>query len=146
MSYRAFTFTMLVALSSLAGASDGKMESLISAAQIDPAKRPQRLSALMNDHLYIIASWESPESKTITFQNFMRDGKSFIPVFSDEAHFKAEIAGSDFEMKGVSIDAHLFASMLSGIEMLILNPGSNTPTNIHASELKALINPEKPTR
>ena len=119
------------------------MDSMIAAAYSNPDKRPQLLGALMDDGIYVIASWKSPDSKQITIQDFVRDGQSFIPVFSDEDHFKTEITGSGFEEKGVWINAQLFASMLHGTELLVLNPGSKTPIDMRANELKKLVDPAR---
>ncbi|HEX5764029.1 MAG TPA: SseB family protein [Woeseiaceae bacterium] len=119
------------------------MDALIAAALAKPSERPKLLQALMSGHLFIIASWKDPKSRSITIQDFYRGEQSFLPVFSDEAHFKAEIAGSGFEDKGVSIDASLFASILKGGELLILNPGSISPIEISASELKKLVDPAR---
>lgn len=115
------------------------MEDLIKSAAASPEKRPLLLKKLMKAHVTIIASWTSVESKTITIQDFLRNGQSFIPFFSDQEHFKQETSGSGFEDKGVSIDANLFASILKGHETLILNPGSSLPIEFRASELKGLV-------
>ena len=143
MKYHRALFLALLTLCGSACAPQEKMDSLNAAAQSDPGKRQKMLHTLMSGHLFIIASWDNPQSNAISIQDFVRDGQSFIPVFSDEAHFKSEIAGSGFETKGVSIDAHLFASILRGNELLVLNPGSNTPIDIHASELKQLFDPNR---
>ena len=78
----------------------------------------------LGDKLVVIARWEGPESEEITLQDFTADGKSFIPVFSDEARFQAEILGSGFETQGVLIERTVLASILTGKEQLVLNPGS----------------------
>lgn len=114
-------------------------EPLIAAAAKSAEKKAELLRALVKGHVVIIASWTSGASKTLQVQDFMRNGKSFIPVFSDQQHFNVETKGSGFEGKGVSIDANMMASLLKGHETLVLNPGSKTPLDIQARELKALV-------
>jgi hypothetical protein len=116
-------------------------DSLISAAAKSASKQPELLKTMIKGHVVIIATWTSGASKKINIQDFVRKGQSFIPVFSDQQHFKDETRGSGFEGKGISIDANLFASLLKGDELLVLNPGSKTPVDIQAKALKALIEP-----
>ncbi len=115
------------------------MDALIAAAAKSPSAKPALLKALMNGHVFVIATWKSKDAKDINVQDFMRNGKSFIPIFQDQKHFETETKGSGFEKKGVSIDANMLASIMKGTETLVLNPGSKTPIDIAASELKPLI-------
>jgi len=114
-------------------------DALILAAAKSSSKRPELLQALIKGHVVIIATWESGKSNKMNVQDFIRKGKSFIPIFSDKQHFKDETRGSGFEGKGVSVDANMLMSMLKGTETLVLNPGSKTPVDIQAKELKALV-------
>ncbi len=114
-------------------------DSLIMAAAKSPSKKSELLQVLVKGHVVIIATWTSGASKKINIQDFMRNGKSFIPIFSDQQHFKDETRGSGFDGKGVSIDANMLASLLKGDETLVLNPGSKWPLDLQAKELKALI-------
>lgn len=118
-------------------------EPLIAAAGKSPEKKAELLRELVKGHVVIIATWTSGASKTLNVQDFMRNGKSFIPIFSDQQHFKSETKGSGYEQKGVSIDANMMASLLKGHETLVLNPGSKSPLDIPAKELKALVNAAK---
>ena len=115
------------------------MDALIQAAYRDAASKPELIRSLIKGHVVIIASWDSPDSRDMTIQDFVRDGEPFIPFFSDGEHFSRETAGSGFEDRGVSIDANLFASMLCGTETLVLNPGSSAPVEFAASEFKAFV-------
>lgn len=78
----------------------------------------------LSENVVVIARWDSPQSRVITLQDFIIDGRSVTPIFSDEATFKAEIAGSGFEAQGVTVDRAFLASLLTGEEVLLLNPGS----------------------
>lgn len=114
-------------------------DSLIVAAAKSSSKKAELLQALVKGHVVIIATWTSGASKKINIQDFMRNGKSFIPIFSDQQHFKDETRGSGHEGKGVSIDGNMLASLFKGDETLVLNPGSKSPLDIQAKELKALM-------
>ena len=123
--------------------ADRNMDELIQRAHADRQHLPELAKRLTSQHVFIVAGWESLEATTITIQDFVRNGRSFIPVFSDRAHFERETRGSGFESRGVSIDGNLLASMLSGDELLVLNPGSPTPVEISAGDLKACIDPAR---
>jgi len=101
-------------------------------------KNPESIKKLCDElkagYVVIIARWSDPESKRIDVQNFVQGGESFIPLFSDEAHFLAETKGSGFEHEGVSIKCDLFLSMLKGNELLILNPGSPNPLKLRKAD------------
>lgn len=130
---------LVAALLAPAFASAQVTDSLINAAAKSSSKKTELLQVLVKGHVIIIATWTSGASKKINIQDFMRNGKSFIPVFSDQQHFKDETRGSGFGEKGVSIDANMLASLLKGDETLVLNPGSKSPLDIQARELKALM-------
>ena len=126
--------------------AEKKMDDLIQKAAADGDSVPALIKRLLSQHVYIIASWDNPQSRSIRIQDFVRNGRPFIPVFSDEAHFKAETKGSDFESKGVSIDGNLFASLLRGDELVVLNPGSHTPIDLNAQEMKAFVVQDRPPK
>lgn len=83
------------------------------------------MSALLQDDIVVIGWWTDESSNKIVLQDFVRDGHSFIPIFSDEDRFRAETAGSGFESKGLAIKRRLLHSILRGDEVLVLNPGSD---------------------
>ena len=90
-----------------------------------------------DDHEFwvIIATWEDGSSREIQIQYFIQNGELFMPIFSDDAHFKAEIAGSGFEDQGVRIRKDFFRELLNGDELLILNPGSDSPQRLRKEDL-----------
>jgi SseB protein N-terminal domain len=99
---------------------------------------------VIQDNYIVIATWESEESRVITLQNFVVNGESFIPIFSDEATFKVETEGSTFARKGLAIDLHFLLSLLRGDELLILNPGSLNPRRLKAADLREGNSPLRP--
>ena len=115
------------------------IEVLIRNAAADRQHVPALMRQLLSQPVYIIARLDSPRAIGMRIQDFMREGRSFIPVFSDEAHFQVETRGSGFEGQGVAMDADLFASILRGDELLVLNPGSSTPVDLDAQDLKAFV-------
>ena len=74
----------------------------------------QAARAELPDKLVIIARWDDEQSQNITIQDFIRDEKPFIPVFTDEAAFDAQIKGIGFEDQGVVINTDLFFSIMRG--------------------------------
>ncbi len=89
----------------------------------------------MENGVIVIGSWDDLESDSIRIQDFVADGGSFIPIFSDEATFKQQARGSGFEDNGILIDLNLLASMLQGDEILILNPGGADPVRLKKADL-----------
>lgn len=120
------------------------MEELIIKATHNRQYIPALAEKLVSQHLYIIASWDNPQAKSLKIQDFLRpDGQSFIPIFSDEQQFRQAVAGSGFEQHGVAIDGNLFASLLNGDELLWLNPSSQLAIELWAKDLKAFVSPER---
>lgn len=89
----------------------------------------------MRDEIIVIGSWENNEARSIRLQDFVVEGESFIPIFSDEATFKHQVRGSGFENDGIAIDRNLLSSMLRGDELLILNPGGPDPLKLTKADL-----------
>lgn len=90
----------------------------------------QAARAALPDRVFIVARWDDEQSRNITIQDFIRDGKPFLPVFTDEAAFETQIKGSGFEDQGVEINTDLFLSIMRGGEQLIVNPGGDAPVSI----------------
>lgn len=89
----------------------------------------------MQDQVIVIGGWNDPAARSLRLQNFVVDGESFIPIFSDEAAFDRQVRGSGFEGNGLAIDRDLLLSILSGDELLILNPGDPEPTRMTPADL-----------
>lgn len=79
------------------------------------------------NHVVIIADAVDPASTSLRIQDFEKDGRSFIPIFSSEQAFKKLTKDSPFIDKGMSIDFDMLLGMLNGDETMILNPGSKRP-------------------
>ena len=110
---------------------------------LEGSDREQLLRELMRGMVVIIATWESPESTSFTIQDFIRDGMPFIPLFSSPAELEEQLKGTGFEKHGVTMETNFLASTLKGDETLVLNAGGPSPIEIHASELKKLIDPSR---
>lgn len=89
----------------------------------------------MQDQIIVIGGWEDTSSRSLRLQNFVANGETFIPVFSDEAAFKRQVAGSGFEGDGLAIDRGLLLSILRGDELLILNPGDPDAVKMTKADL-----------
>lgn len=89
-----------------------------------------------DNFLVIVASWENELDNKIQIQDFILNGESFIPLFSNVRHFRDEVAGSGFENSGVLIRKDMLVKILHGNETLILNPGSENPTRLTVSDIR----------
>lgn len=93
---------------------------------------------MLTQEVVVIARWPDPNGHMIVLQNFVSAGESFIPIFSDDAHFRAEAAGSGFEHEGVAMNLGLLVSILRGDELLILNPVT-TKLRLRKSDLENVL-------
>jgi type III secretion system (T3SS) SseB-like protein len=116
------------------------IESLVAAVRDDPSKKPLLARALMSQQILMIPN---PHAKSVAVLPFDQNERSFIPVFSDERIFDEEAYGTGFEKKAIAVDAHFFASLLKGDEIVILNPGHRPAIEFKGSELKALVDPSR---
>jgi hypothetical protein len=96
---------------------------------------------LLTQEVVVIARWSDPNGHTIELQNFVSAGENFIPIFSDDAHFRTEAAGSGFEHEGVAINLRFLVSILRGDELLILNPVT-TKLRLRKSDLENVLRRE----
>lgn len=64
------------------------------------------------------------ESHTISIQDYVENGKSFIPIFSSIERFNESTKGMVSNPK-IEIDGIFLLSILKGNEVLRLNPGLN---------------------
>lgn len=89
----------------------------------------------MDEQVIVIGRWKDARSHQITLQNFVADGASFIPIFSDEATFGQQTRGSGFETSGIAVDRAFLQSILAGDEVLVLNPGGPAPVTLGVADL-----------
>jgi hypothetical protein len=89
----------------------------------------------MPHKIITIGGWDDETSRSIRLQNFISDGKSFIPIFSDWLAFKRQVEGSGLEGDGLEIDRDLLLSILRGDELLILNPGDPDSVQMTKADL-----------
>jgi len=91
------------------------------------------------DKVTIILSHElDPKSKILNVQDYIENGKSFIPIFSSPEKFKESTKGADLGKKIIEINPYLLLSVLSGKETLRINPTLSDETYFNASDLKQI--------
>ena len=95
------------------------------------------------DKVVVILSQELDEkSNLINIQDYVENGKSFIPVFSTQEKFKESTKGADLGKKIIGINPYLLLSVLSGKETLRINPTLSDETYFNASDLKQIYKSE----
>ncbi len=85
--------------------------------------------------IIILSAELNKTSSAINIQDYIANGKSFIPFFSSVEKFNESTKGMVKNPK-IEIDGILFLSMLNGTETLKLNPGLNDEMTFKSSELK----------
>src|SRR4051812_3489116 len=117
---------MATALAGCQARNSAELNQLVQNARADRARIPELFRHLAGRRLVVIGWYSDPGSDVLTLQDFKQNGQSFIPVFSDQAHFERETAGSEYEKRGLAIDCGLLASALQGNERLVLDPSTTS--------------------
>ena len=74
------------------------------------------------------------KSSVLNIQDYIDDGKSFIPIFSSVEKFNESTQGNIKNQK-IEIDGIFLLSLMNGNEILKLNPGLNDEENFKAEIL-----------
>lgn len=90
----------------------------------------------------ILANELDPKSNLMDVQDYIENGKSFIPVFSTPEKFKESTQGADLGKKIIEINPYLLLSVTNGEETLRINPGLSDETYFKASDLKQIYKTE----
>ena len=99
----------------------------------------------MTDKIIIIASWPDEQAKTFIIQNLVAvDGSEFVPLFTTLEVMRRQLAGTGLEKNAIEIDLDLLATILTGDELLVLNPGEPdamalAPEGLADPELRAFL-------
>jgi len=88
------------------------------------------------ENLYSLLWWKTPEDKVIKARSFIINGHDSVPVFSNEAEAKSQIAGSGYEKDLVEVKPGLLADILQGMEYAVLNPGGTNPVQFKTCIVK----------
>ncbi len=75
------------------------------------------------------------DSYAINIQDYVENGKSFIPVFTTKEKFTESTNGADLGKPTIEIDGILLLSMMKGSKTLRVNPRLVDEQNLKASEL-----------
>jgi len=90
---------------------------------------------IFNKKVVVILSKElDPNSHAIDIQDYIQNGKSFIPVFTSRDKFNESSKGA-IKNPTIEIDGMLFLSFLKGNEELRLDPDLDDEIVINAAEL-----------
>lgn len=76
------------------------------------------------------------ESNVLDIQDFIENGKAFIPVFSSLEKVKESTQGADLPFPKYQIDGLFLLSIMNGNETLRVNPTLSDEAFFRASELK----------
>ena len=90
----------------------------------------------LGERVVVVGRWSDPQDNKLTLQDFSQKGQPFIPIFSDEEQFKEQMKGSGFEEQGLLIETKFLASILTGRETLLLNPGGPHPRKLSKADLE----------
>ena len=95
----------------------------------------------------ILAKDPDPTGKTISLQDYDRNGRMFIPIFRSKEAFQQSTKGG-VKNPIYEIDRRLFVSMLKGSEMVIVDVALPSELVTNATDLKRIFpepfNPPQP--
>lgn len=101
--------------------------------------RTARLDALVAGHVTVVASWSGPDATVITLHDFVRDGVTFVPVFSSADEGRRQLRGSGFEDRVVGIDARMLAAMLAPEQVVVLDAAGADPLTLTGADVRAAV-------
>jgi hypothetical protein len=84
----------------------------------------------------ILAEAPNLDGNTLRLQDYVRDGKSFIPVFASAEAFRASTGGANLGRETWEVDRRLFASILGGNETLVFNPGLDSELSFSGQDFR----------
>ena len=103
--------------------------------------RAELLQELVTGDIILIAAHDGFNSLTINIQNFIREGKSFVPLFSDIPTANRLLAGAKLNPGVHLCEARVdyLAENLSGPELLVIDAGDEFMLKLYAYELKSVL-------
>jgi hypothetical protein len=111
----------------------------IEKAHADRGEVAELCRLLAGQPVIVIGSWADAEATRLLIQDFKLQGRAFIPLFSDETHFWAELGSTPFWNKGLAVECKSLMSILHGDELLILNPGSRMPVQLCKADFEPYL-------
>ena len=102
-------------------------------------EKTEQLLQIVGDEVVVIAWWDDPNDNMINIQDFIKDGESYIPVFTSTEIAKQQTAGSEYTDQLVEIKTGFFVSLLKGTETLVFNPDEKFTLKFSAEEFTELI-------
>lgn len=91
---------------------------------------------LFKSKVIVLLSKElNKKSNILDLQDFIENGKSFIPVFTSMEKYMESTKGVDLGKSQIEIDGMFLLSILKGNEILKINPSLNDEEFYRASEL-----------
>jgi len=87
------------------------------------------------DKVIILGEIGDEDSNTFDLLYFVREGESYIPLFSSREEFERETAGSDYMHNGIEIDTRLLGAVLNSDYPVVLDPLSSNMRLVEKSEL-----------
>jgi hypothetical protein len=102
--------------------------------------KADRAKAIIQDKVIIILVKEPDlNSSVIDVQDYIRDGKSYVPFFSSHDAFNESISGTKQDQPVYQIDRRLFVQMINPQNNLVLNPGLRSEMIFTGAELKVIF-------
>lgn len=89
--------------------------------------------------LIILAKQPHPDSHVLELQDYIREGKSFVPFFSSKEAFNQSTQGTQLDRPVYEIDRRLFVEIAPLQGILVLNPGLDTEMTFTGAELKTIF-------
>jgi len=103
--------------------------------------RRELLKQLVSGRVVIIASYSDAKDPAFNIQDYIYQGKSYIPLFSDTSTASRLLTGAKFNsgMGYINIKANYLVTMFAGPEWLIINAGDDLMVEMYAHELKPFL-------
>ena len=101
--------------------------------------KADHVKSMTGDGVILIAWWDNPESSSIHIQDFIMNGKSYIPVFTSTDKAKEQLKGTPYTNKLVEFKVEFLADLMTGNETIIVNPADNEDLRFTGKEFIEIL-------
>lgn len=89
-----------------------------------------------NKVIVFLSKEPDPNSNVLDLQDFIEEGKSFIPVFTSQEKLTESIQGAELPYSQIKIDGMFLLSIMKGDETIRVNPTLNDEAYFISADLK----------
>ncbi len=107
------------------------------------ADMEQRIKETFSGEVIVLLAEElNPESHSLRLQDYVANGKAFIPVFTSQEKAKEAFGGNDPDRPMIAIKGGFFAFMMKGTETIKINPSLSDELVLPSADILRVMKEE----